>query len=266
MVIAFQETIDSQHLTPLEGEEMNDGNNAGGYKFVGTTQECLIAYGETLATGRAAKGARKPMADYTNMVDRAVYRWVTGSVMPIGENLVRCRVFLERQGYLCQELKAIHRCVRRLAEIFSDGEVTFDFAQESLGFKAHDSLLALLVGRQKFSSRQSARDKWNRFLAPYKKKEEANKPTRPMVSSHDPDSLRHQATIGVLGHQVQAMMPVAMYLLSDKFSDAERRELRNSIPDDGLQELARMLLALCSKESRKIFMAELKAQIGKVNS
>ncbi len=223
------------------------------YKFVGTTRDCLIAYGKTLPTGSLARSARKPMADYTRKNDRAAYRWINGRAMPIGENLVSCRIFLERQGYFCEELASIDSRAFFLAQLIYDDKVTFDDARQYLGLKTRDAFLALLVGREKLSSYRHA--KWDEFLRPYKAPQ--CEPEVEALQDKEVNSLRHQATLSVLAHQIQAMEPVAMYLLTDKFTDLERRELRKMVPNDGLQKLARKLLALCSKEARKIFMSEL---------
>lgn len=239
------------------------------WKFVGTVRECLVEYGKTLPTGKVAPSAREPLASYVQADDHTVYRWLSGKSNPIGENLIRCRVFLFRQGYLCKELKSMDKRAVQVAELVSDRKVSFDSARVALNYKTRDGFLAMLRGSEKISPSRSL--KWDKFLAHYflfspsyhgkeKTNSTRNEERQKNISSSDSDPLRHQLAVGMMSNLVQAMEPVALYLLSDKFTDAERRQLRSSIPNDGLEKLARMLLALCSKRSRDIFLAEKKTK------
>ncbi|MBT6690899.1 hypothetical protein HOB10_01015 [Candidatus Parcubacteria bacterium] len=228
--------------------------------FSGNARQCLDHYAGTLPTGKSqVLAARKPLADFCKASDPLAYRWLNGKKMPSGKNLIRLKYFLHSRGYDVAELRDLAPQVLSLGWIISIGRMSFDEACQKLGYAGRDSFFPVLnnvcnAGRAKLAMIEA-------ILKRYPAEDFVGLNDRPILKTSQrterslPTSLRQSsrdAIFQALKGQVEALLPLAQAVLSDEFSDNDRRQLRRSISDDGLYNAAQALHGLCSKESRKL--------------
>lgn len=69
-------------------------------------------------------------------------------------------------------------------------------------------------------------------------------------------TVSHEDVLQVAASQIQALLPLAKAIESDSFSDDERREFRDLIPDGNLFSLSNVLNRLCSRTARNQHQTE----------
>ena len=224
--------------------------------FSGDVRQCLSHYASTLPTGKSqVLAARKPLVDFCGISTERAYRWLQGKKLPTGENLIRLKYFLYGKGYEVSELQSLIPQVLSLGWVISVGKISFDEVCRLLGYSGRDSFFPVLNGVSNPSKVKI--DKIEAILRQFPD-EISSSPESQFFSSEKQAKYlglkngARDAVFRALTSQVEAMLPLAEAVLSEDFSDEERRQLRRSIPDDGLYRAAQALHGLCSKKSRNL--------------
>jgi hypothetical protein len=225
--------------------------------FSGNVRQCLDHYAQTLPTSKSqVSKARKPLADACNISLELAYRWLLKGKMPIGSNLIRLRYFFHNLGYNVSEMEGMLPEVFNFGQVICLGHISFEDACQELGYTSVDTLYAVIKGVERPSRRKL--EKMTSISQTYIGKQAPdvlNRQSR-QQSHQEHDMLlvvdSHQAIIDALRKQIEALLPLAQVVLSEDFSDDERRQLRRGIPDDGLYRTAQALHGLCSKKSRTL--------------
>lgn len=230
-------------------------------KFSGTTAACLLAYGQTLPKGRQAAIGRKPMADFINVTEDTVYRWLNGAQQPIGFGLIKVWYWLESQGYIVtdlQQLKISKPVIYALGYFLSFGKFELDALRLTLTYHKLSSFLAVLRGETNASAvkqeqmrvlmQTADRSLYDSLLG--------IQVAAPEVENVDLLPQLNAPVSRCIVELIEALLPLLERAISDVFSDEERRQLRKAVPQDGLYRLSRLTTGLCSRESRRIIKEE----------
>ncbi len=232
-------------------------------KFSGDLKACLQAYGQTLAQGRQAAVARKPMSDFVGVSDASVYRWLTGKgQMPIGLSQIKVWYWLESQGYLVDDLKQLkvnHSVVYALGYFLSYKLFDFETLYLTMEYSKPSSFLAVLRGEAKMPANKIKRvcllmqdiDKGLYQRLTDVVIIDSPEIVEPVVEQNNLSQQANSLISNCLAEMISLILPLAEKALSDSFTDEERRQLRKTIPQDGLYRLFRVLGGLCSKENRR---------------
>jgi hypothetical protein len=225
--------------------------------------EALQAYNQRLPKGKKERfKARQELLDFVGAPAETVQRWLSGKAVPLALRALKCTYFLQGKGFLCKQLAELQPHVYLLGRLMALDRIGLEQACNSLGYTSQDALLAVLRGNSRPA--KSSLVKWQELLRDQTDEkfwqEIRGEKVLGVVQEADydqsSDPLRRQAALVVFNHQVLAMLPLAEYVFSDKFSDEERRRLREAIPDDGLFVLSNALQALCSKKARELALGQ----------
>lgn len=230
--------------------------------LIGTTEECLRHYGHTVLTAprsRKALVARKPLMDFVGVTDPDSTRdWLLyQKPMPRGEYLIKTRYFLEAMGYEVLELTALRPTVYRLGCLIAYNKIRIEDAMEELGIRQRSHLLKYVIdpGEPPNAERLSAMERlFERFESG------AVVPTPPAQTAKSCSTqngiLDHELVIATLAHLVNAAIPLAQLVASNKFTSDERRELRETAGFERVFRLSNAMNQLCSEKAREIFIAK----------
>ncbi len=233
----------------------------------GTTAECLAHYAQTLPppASKNVKQARQHLVDFCGVGMPAVSEWVLGRRLPVGDPLVKLRFFLELMGYEVAELKRLNRAAYQLAEMIAFG-LSIQEAVAITGLAKTQSVHALALGKtgtmkdretridREWNTRKEAieskRNEWRERLGvSTEQAEPVSKKPQPHVQTVSTST--HGSDLETLGHLILAMIPLAERVVSDDFSPAERRRLREMTFDTGVFRLSNALEALCGETARE---------------
>lgn len=234
----------------------------------GTTERCLAHLAKAIQ-GRDFFEKRKMIADFVGVGDEAVHRWFKNGALPVGEQLVRMRFYLEFLGYKVSELDELDVQVRNAARLFAFGIVSLSEIADLLGYvekSGTDSLLKIFRGTRGVSSEKI--QQIQAFVELYEKQldgkrrgtvsvltatsddrrsEEASIITRPSLRTVGEG---HSTLIEALAAAVKAMLPLAEYVLSDSFTANERQRVRELAGGDGVSRLSLLLTKLSGEAAR----------------
>ena len=222
--------------------------------FSGSLRKCLVHYGNNLPGkgGKRSQKARQPMAEFVHVGHYLVFRWLSEEHMPIGENLLRVMAWLDTQGYKTDEWEKLPKLSQQLIKLVAFDLRNLDELQKDLGYNSRDSLMSVLRGtNMSRSKKQAAQGLVARF--PLSKKAGSG-PADIVELVQTSAPVDHDLIIDSLGHQIQAILPLAELVFSDEFSAEERRRLRQQVANDGLHSLAQVLMGLCSAKSRDLVL------------
>lgn len=242
------------------------------FHFKGTQAACLAHY----ASSTFSEDPRMGLARFTGTtVHPTVHRWMRGTSVPIGENAIGARYYLELLGYEITEnprdpvLQEIGRMVAYDIATVEDlckevGTVT-DYGR--------DNMLGVLLGRISVSDERRAMlesfalsfrdiidEKKRELIAqlphrvPQAKSAEAivQRPVPSPISAitAPPSGKLSMSLVSSLAHLVQATIPLAEIVNSDKCSPEDRKKLRDLAGGDGVFRLANLLNRLCGEKAR----------------
>lgn len=247
--------------------------------FVGTTEACFAHLAQS--TERDHLPARKIIADFCKVGDPTVYRWIKGTMAPVGEALMRLRFYLEFLGYDVDELRGLPDPVRDTARLFAFGIVSLSDIVSLVGYStgsgAASQLLAVFRGVQGVSKEKIkefvsiARTYGEQLLERQQKTERVRLPGKSAlvrdiqlleISSESLEVLQERmkpkgisdrdAVIESLAAMVGAMTPLAKLVSSDKFTPEDRARVRELAGKSGVFDLANLLYKLCGERSREL--------------
>lgn len=238
-------------------------------KIRGNSVKCLKHYYATLPTAKGeVKEARTPFVTFTGMSHSGAIKALKNAKEPFGENGIKARYFLYHHGYAVTELESLRSEIFELGNLLALGFFTVnDLVQR---FERHrDSVLAVLLARHGTSKSflKSAADLVKKVK--HENQEEINSRMKEINSARLNGRLRVpirgtpiQSTAGKsneelcaksvdsLGHMIEAMIPLAEYVLSDQCDPEDRQRLRQGKPGS-VFELSNLLNGLCSETARK---------------
>ena len=241
-------------------------------KFMDSTRACILHYGQSLPVGgNSGKEARQPMAQFVETSDRQIYRWTRLESSPRGEDLIRVRFWLESQGYKVSELQELADEVYLLASLLAFSVFDFALVHEMItGYTNPDDSMALLHGTCPLSSakRQKIKDflddylvaqierlqPWLHWMESFTEVVWPSLEAQPTVKPLSTDN--HDVILQSLKGMIEAASPLAELVLSDEFTQEERRALRQSFNDDELFVFSNTLSALCSAKAREEALKE----------
>lgn len=231
------------------------------HPLTGTTAECLAHF--------AAHGNRKLLRSFIPAVDiRTIERWLSGAAKPVGENLIRVRIFLDAIGYRVSELEKLDPPVLDACKIVAFDIASVDDIVGELGYPsaigARSQTFRVLIGHARVLNNRLTRLKSftesasdlvqeqeksfsKRFSVP--KKEPALPAQKPRAPSPMGEN-RNDAVIAALAAMTRAMLPLAELALSDEFSAEERQKIRDLSGGDGVFRLSNKLNRLCGERAR----------------
>ncbi len=242
------------------------------FYFKGTQAACLAHY----ASSTFNEDPRMGLALFTGTtVHPTVHRWLRGTAVPIGENAIGVRYYLELLGYEISEnprdpvLQEIGRMVAYDIATVEDlckevGAVT-DYGR--------NLMLAALLGRAPISDdrlavlesfalsfRDIIDEKKREIIAQLPHRMSQTKPAEPIAQRPTPSPILVTTTpssdklsvslVTSLAHLVQAAIPLAEIVNSDKCSPEDRKKLRDLAGGNGVFRLANLLNRLCGEKAR----------------
>ncbi len=226
--------------------------------YEGDTAECLAHYGNTLPRGRKAAQGRSEFATFMDSPDQAAYRWLTGKVRPRGENLLRARYFLFTKKYRVSELFDLDATLFEINCLMENGTISFNEIYDILRYDKQ-GLFRVLRGDVGMS--RVEREKLIELLEKTRGKSREFAPNDFYESAFSEEDSIHieglnerDLTIVALQKLIESSIPLAELVLSDNFSDEDRRRLRSTMENDEVFHLANLLNGLCSKKAREIFL------------
>jgi len=209
------------------------------------------------------------MADFVGAADRQIYRWTAGDSHPRGIQLIKVRFWLASQDYQVEELVDLGEEIYLLSSLLAFGAIDFDQVHDVLNYSHQDSSIALLHGTHAPSGQRSSEiarlidglindpdqqmQNWYHWLKCFHQPlivwpdSAATEQVAAEVSSGN----NHQVILQSLKSIIEAATPLAELVLSDAFSQEERRALRESFEKDGLFVFSNTLSALCSARARE---------------
>jgi len=230
----------------------------------GTTIECLHHYGMKLITSvtsfRYIREARRPFCEAMKCTDNTAGRWFRGECSPVGEGLIRFRVFLENIGYSVIENENIDPRIARCNRAIAENRITVDKVKEVLGLANLQQILSLLQNRAGVAEARlvALAEFLNSAGVPNVDKcrvencEIQEKPAA--VKSVQKSRLKGRELQDTFYHQVLALLPLAEYFFSDDLSDEDRDNLRERFSKHELFMLSNILSGLCSRTARNDIM------------
>ncbi len=240
--------------------------------FSGTTKECLAHFMEASLHG----DKRLALSDFTKVTLQTVRRW--NKHFPVGEVLIKLRVYLDLHGYKVAELERLDPVIREIAAIVAFEVCPISNILELLGLpldtkNGNSQLLSALRGERKYSPERV--EKLRVFALRFKEtlKEVADRTPILRAISSEPSvtlgskesksnevfsrevvaSVGHEMVIKSFAAHVNAMLPLAKLIVSDSFSPTERQKLRESVGGNGVFKLSRELNRLCGEQARDKF-------------
>lgn len=251
-----------------------------------TTLEGLMHYGTTLPKGEHLRAARKPLLEFSGVSSGTLPRWFAGKSAPLGSILVKVQVFLEFAGYELSECMHLPSNVKKMREYFAFGFINLEALQAEIGYADMQCVLRVLLGKQRTlmhnhqsqfelalsrlddglsGSLQIARTrlrdtlKNGRLSVPHERGVQARpipQASKRTVLEGVTNKVGSDIALAVFRNLILAAIPLARELVSDRFSDDERRDFRNSVSHDGIFELSNLLNGLCSKRARESMLSE----------
>lgn len=240
----------------------------------GNTERCLAHLAKAIE-GRDFFEKRKTIADFAGVSDDSVHRWFKEGRMPVGEQLVRMRFYLEFLGYKVSELNELDEQVRNAARLFAFGVASLSEIADLLGYvgkSGTDTLLRIFRGARGTSSEKI--EQFESFIELYGAKLNDKKRTVSKVlhvtdgDSHSQRTTDHfgasaaiRSTSHVAGNQtavvesfaglITAMLPLAEYVLSDSFTAAQRSRVRELAGGGkGVSRLSNLFTQLSGEAAR----------------
>ena len=239
--------------------------------FKGSTEKCLKHFSQTYQTNRTGKEVHKirnVVCQLFGVNQQTARVWFNGYQVPIGENLLRIRLFLALNDYEVSERQELSVIVREFADQVALGVLSVNEAVKYLD-ATRDAVMRILTTQRKATGereskiaelvqfhREEAEQKekgWAtaiQSLDLYKPAEKTLMPAPRMSASHKDDSM----TIDTLAHLIKACLPLAERLLSDEFSADDRRKLRELTANgrsNAVFDLSNALNRLCGERARK---------------
>lgn len=97
---------------------------------MGTTQECVANLAETYSVDQI----KAPVAELCKVEPETAREWLLGRRLPVGEALLRLRIFLQLAGYRVSELDDLPKSVRTVAQMIALDVITLDEATKQLDY------------------------------------------------------------------------------------------------------------------------------------
>lgn len=220
----------------------------------GTTVECFRHYAGGMSAADIKALERATGADQTT-----VYEWRTGKHFPKGLYLLKLRCYLADRGYGVTEWQALPGEIRTLARLISYGALTVSASARRLNISA-DHLLTLL--RKTTKPTPGILEPLRVLLEEHRTTLEllpsftvasppgTAKPQLPSPASSELDAATSHRAVDAFIMHLQAIQPIAVYLLKDD-DPALRRRLRD-LGRALLFDVSTMLNRLCSEKARKL--------------
>lgn len=243
--------------------------------FKGNTQACIAHLRDAIQDDYLTK--RHVVATFAGVGDDSVRRWFVDGSMPVGEALVRLRFYLEFLGYQVEEVQKLSQVIRDAARIYAFGVVSLSEVASACGFtegrNGPDLVLRVFRGgcgisKHKQEQFTALAELYSDELAERKratqkvlvgsvgqpeKVREDDKPTPLPVRLASQQPLgTHEALIESLAGLVEAMIPLAREISSDRFTPEERARVRELAGRDGVFTLANLLYRMCGERSRSM--------------
>ncbi len=98
---------------------------------MGDTGECLAHFRAKFPTD----STRPLLAEFCHVTTDTVGRWFNGRNLPVGEELIRLRIFLALANYRVSELDDLSKSLRELAQVIALDVMTPDEVRQALGYK-----------------------------------------------------------------------------------------------------------------------------------
>ncbi len=240
--------------------------------FSGTTKECLAHFMEASLNG----DKRLALSDFAKVTPDTVRRW--NKHFPVGEVLIKLRVYLDLHGYKVAELERLDPVVREIACLVAFEVCPINDILELIGLplnkkNGNSQLLRALRGEQRYSPERIEKLRVFAFrfeetlqevvdrtpilravsLEPQEVLGTKETKSNEVVSKEAEVKLSHQVIIDSLAAQIKAMLPLARLVAGDSFSPAERRLLRGKAEGDSVFYLSRELNRLCGEQARDKF-------------
>lgn len=245
--------------------------------FRGTTIECLAHFAEHSLPPKGSKEAGKaklPLVEFVRVHPDTVSAWIYGRNVPLGEPLIKLRLFLEAVGYeLVEYVHGTDHVSHKLAELLAYDILTPEEAREHLGFGDTHSVFRLARAD---SDTNTARTQKVERLYGEAGEELAKKkatllsvlmrvPSIKIYVETDPPSTpvtqvakgaldlekQDPISIEVLAHLVLAITPLLERAVSET-SREQRNELRKRTGSDGMFRLSKASSRLCSEKAREL--------------
>jgi hypothetical protein len=256
--------------------------------FKGTTAECLSHLGKHIGENKIEKV--KVIAVFCGTHYRTVEKWLEGKHPPIGENLVRMRVYLEHIGYSVTELLKLNPVVRDAARLCAFRVVPIAEIAEMVGYAgrktvdsgrntAVDAILGIFRGVQGVGKDRLV--EFEALVSVFKDMlpEKVQQTPKIDLADHVKSQIEHEqvvvrtvppagttfrpklafqrtldthtAIIESFASTIKGLIPLAQLLESDEFTPAERAHLRELLGGDGVFEFANSFYRLCGERTRK---------------
>ena len=236
----------------------------------GTTKQCLAHLAKVIK-GSQFFDKRKMIANFAGVGDFTVHEWFSAGRMPVGEPLIRLRFYLEFLGYEVEELQELSSEVRDAARLCAFRVASLAEIAEFVGYGGTgrspiDALLEVFRGKRGVSRQKLGQFKSfvELYGAGLEEKERATPhvlrvtssgvqlpevmATRP--TSHD-EVGNQSAVAESFAGLITAMLPLAEYVLSDRFTAGQRSRIRElAAGGRGVSRLSNLLTQLSGEAAR----------------
>jgi len=232
--------------------------------FKGDLYDCLMHYGKTLPKGKKAPGAREALVKATGVCDSTVREWLRGAAKPVGLRYFQTTVFLYDLGYDVSAMRIPQGLARVMFRMLGYGVVNPEAAQLGMRFEAVNSLFEYARGGRPISLHK---ERYTRgfiehalaLVSPELRSKIMSPEPLPLPVGPQPieqpsvytNMTAQQVLLQMLRSMIVGILPLAEVALGDDITQADRRWLRDNIPNDGLVRLSQVLAGLCSEKSRE---------------
>jgi hypothetical protein len=241
--------------------------------FHGTLEECVqhfVAANKFDSADRAMYIKRNRVCDLIGISYPTGLQWFSKMRLPIGENALRLRVFLQLLGYTVIDRRPQTPSLQELSLVVAFACIPIQDIADYIG-GAYDVVLEMALGRQGISSQRE--EKLQVLLAGYKTEVERKKkewlsvinelhlvgvaqesvtvaPTLPAKSSGHVNS---SDPVEMLAHLLMVIKPLAERVASDECSPDDRKRLRELVRNGRSNlvfDLSNIFTRLCGERAR----------------
>lgn len=247
----------------------------------GTMLECLTHFSLNVLGGNLPKIPKKAYVIRNNICGLlgvspvTGHRWFDEHIMPTGINYIKLQLLLELVGYETTECLELNPIIREMSHMLALSTVSFEELAAATG-SVNASVMRWITGRTPpISSKiDLVREVCDKYQESYKEKRgvwvktltmlgavyhvtvpSVEKPAQPAVCKDCSGAgLDRMKIIMTLAHLIQAAEPLAEEVVSDRFTEADRDELRRLttlVRTSKLFTLSNSLGQLCSERARQ---------------